>query len=459
MCRGARAGLSLLLLGCGRPVAPTPADVDDSGITDAVPATDTAIEVPELSERDALILHVLGFYAAQRCGDADNPLFAGHPSGPSCHLQDGGAVGADLTGGWHDAGDHIKVTSTIAWTVYVMAMAMERRPHLVPWIAPEVAVGADYLARVRLDDDRLVHLVGGPEDHAVFVTAPFQSTLAPELGGGVRAVHTDGRADVAFLAAAALARLARVAEEPSSSYWMAEAEALWEFGESHPGTTSNPFYEDDDERDQRWCAAVELTVSAGPGLWSAALEDVPGTHWWAPAWWDPTDPCRATAADHGLPFDRIAWKQTVWDLIDQVSEAPEVEGLVWLQDWGSLPPAAAAGMSAALYAERSGDPDGAALAASQLAWILGDNPYQRSFVVGWGANPPTHPHHASAYGYDELEVDWTHEPRFQVPGALVGGPTVEAHGGGYEDRVKDYVRNEVTLDYDAALLGLLVTAP
>src|SRR3989338_10516544 len=62
-----------------------------------------------------LLKSAIQFYAYQRCGDANNPLLEEHELGPMCHLQDGEAVGLDLTGGWHDAGDHVKVTLTTAY--------------------------------------------------------------------------------------------------------------------------------------------------------------------------------------------------------------------------------------------------------------------------------------------------------------------------------------------------------
>jgi len=31
---------------------------------------------------------------------------------------------------------------------------------------------------------------------------------------------------------------------------------------------------------------------------------------------------------------------------------------------------------------------------------MGINEYQRSFIVGYGVNPPKKPHHANSYGYE-----------------------------------------------------------
>jgi endoglucanase len=96
-------------------------------------------------------------------------------------------------------------------------------------------------------------------------------------------------------------------------------------------------------------------------------------------------------------------------------------------------------------------------ARSQYAWIKGNNPQGRSFIMGWGTNPPKRPHHRNAYGYED-DLGWdadapqlsdTREFRHLLVGALVGGPNLE----GYQDSVNDYIHNEVAIDYNAGLVG------
>jgi len=55
------------------------------------------------------------FYGAQRCGgQSSNWILKSNPAGTNCHTQDGPSylAGLDLTGGWHDAGDHMKFSRT-----------------------------------------------------------------------------------------------------------------------------------------------------------------------------------------------------------------------------------------------------------------------------------------------------------------------------------------------------------
>jgi endoglucanase len=116
--------------------------------------------------------------------------------------------------------------------------------------------------------------------------------------------------------------------------------------------------------------------------------------------------------------------------------------------WGSLRYATGAAYSAALLYDATGVPRYRDFAMAQLAYVNGNNEYGRSFVVGQGRNPPRAPHHRNAYGRDFFDEHLAH--RFELAGALVGGPTPD----GYVDSIHDYVGNEVTIDYNTGLVGL-----
>lgn len=91
----------------------------------------------------------------------------------------------------------------------------------------------------------------------------------------------------------------------------------------------------------------------------------------------------------------------------------------------------------------------------------------RSFVVGFGNNPPLRPHHAAAScPLAPATCDWSNfdspDPNPNILyGALVGGPS-SLNDDTLNDARNDYIENEVTLDYNAgfqsALAGLLQNA-
>ena len=86
----------------------------------------------------------------------------------------------------------------------------------------------------------------------------------------------------------------------------------------------------------------------------------------------------------------------------------------------------------------------------QIHLLLGDA--GRSYVVGFGNNPPTQPHHGGASCPNRpADCSWNEfnnagsNPQV-LYGALVGGPD---QNGNYEDKRSDYVKNEVAVDYNA----------
>lgn len=80
----------------------------------------------------------------------------------------------------------------------------------------------------------------------------------------------------------------------------------------------------------------------------------------------------------------------------------------------------------------------------------------RSYVVGYGSNPPSHEHHRGAScPQAPASCGWNYfnlgSPNVNTLfGALVGGPSAS---DGYRDLRSDFMRNEVALDYNAGFTG------
>jgi endoglucanase len=138
-------------------------------------------------------------------------------------------------------------------------------------------------------------------------------------------------------------------------------------------------------------------------------------------------------------------------------------GLTYYDMWGTCRYGLAAGYSAALLHQVTGHDTYRDCAMEQYNWIKGENPHNRSFIVGMGPNPPLRPHHRNAFGHDDTvgfddpanpEIDNTIPFAHILHGALAGGPTDE----GYVDDINDYRGNEVALDYNAGLVGMAAYA-
>ncbi|KAK2179819.1 hypothetical protein NP493_470g01004 [Ridgeia piscesae] len=130
------------------------------------------------------------------------------------------------------------------------------------------------------------------------------------------------------------------------------------------------------------------------------------------------------------------------------------KGLAFRAKWGSLRYSANTALVALVAADYGILPDeGRDFAQSQIDYMMGSS--GRSFIVGYGQNPPVQPHHAAAScpsspaecGWSQFEAD---APNPHVLyGAMVGGPTDTDDT--YVDKRSDSVGNEVTTDYNAGL--------
>merc|ERR1711994_472337 len=88
---------------------------------------------------------------------------------------------------------------------------------------------------------------------------------------------------------------------------------------------------------------------------------------------------------------------------------------------------------------------------TQIGYILGDT--GRSYVVGFGENPPLRPHHRASSCRSPITSPcgdaekYSSAPNPQILiGALVGGPDSNDN---YNDARDDYISNEVAIDYNA----------
>ncbi|KAI1307055.1 hypothetical protein EDD11_004577 [Mortierella claussenii] len=95
-----------------------------------------------------------------------------------------------------------------------------------------------------------------------------------------------------------------------------------------------------------------------------------------------------------------------------------------------------------------------AFSAKQVRYLLGDNPERTPYVVGIHPNSPGNPHSALAAGgkntdtIDTIPVQEAHV----LLGALVGGPDKNDR---FMDMRSNWRQNEVALDYNAAFTGLI----
>ena len=135
------------------------------------------------------------------------------------------------------------------------------------------------------------------------------------------------------------------------------------------------------------------------------------------------------------------------------------EGYFYLDTWGSARYNTAVQFTALVYDKYNKGVDKydkdtyedyafSKWALGQMEYLIGDNSLGRCYVVGYGDNAAKYPHHRAASGLTKCE-----DPAPQkhvLYGALVGGPDQNDE---HNDITKDWVYNEVTIDYNAAFVG------
>jgi endoglucanase len=455
--------------------------VATGGNTSTGGATSTT---PVFANDDQEILYdAVRFYGAERCGDNHNWTLVDNPAGHSCHMGDGQSANPtlDLTGGWHDAGDHVKVTLTIAYAAYIMLKAYEvyptafgdyddpaysGKPNGIPDVLDEARIGLDWLVKAHPDANTMVAMVANSDyDHTTFMTSPTASKNTVEKGGDPRPVQKTGKADFAGSAAAALALASRMYQSfdaTQAALYMSKAKTAYAFAKANPGLSTSMLYAwtGMSYKDDLMCGAAELWRATSDSSYrsdAVSQNTSIGQTKSVPSYGQISDFCRHSLVKGGEQAALAPWTADVDRYTTLLSTDSNIKGLVYSDKWGTCRYAMAVAFSSALLYDVTNNAKYRDFARTQYAWIKGNNPQSRSFIIGWGTNPPAHPHHRNAYGYED-DVGWdadtpaldnTRPYHHLLVGALVGGPNLD----GYEDTVNDYVHNEVAIDYNAGLVG------
>ena len=393
-------------------------------------------------------------------------------------LADGADRGVDLTGGFYDAGDHNKFAlpmlstmTLLSWGAveYPQGYSLSGQQHHLLGI---LRWGYDWILKAHLAPQVFVAQVGfPPADHAFWGPAEVMTMARPSYV----ITATQPGSEIAGEAAAALAAGAMVFQSQDAAYaarLLAHARQLYRFADEFRGSYVNAVPEARNYYnsfsgyfDELLWASLWMYRATGEVFYLQKAESFYAAHFagaslrWTHNWDDKTygslvllaqltgQEKYRQAAEGWLNF----WAGTG---SSRITTTPG--GLAWLGQWGSLRYAATTSFLAFVYADTVRDPSGHyhTFARRQMRYILGDNPAQRSYVVGFGQNPPRNPHHRTAHGSWSNSISSPSENRHILYGALVGGPTA-ANDFAYTDSRTDYVANEVALDYNAGFTGAL----
>ena len=420
---------------------------------------------------DAFAKSIL-FYEANWCGpDAGNNRIKWR--GP-CHIDDGKDVGLDLTGGFHDCGDHVKFglpqsasASTLAWAYYEFSDVFIEKGQ-DEYMLNILKHFCDYFMKCYPEKNKFYYQCGdGDVDHQYWGPPELQTYDRPTY---YVATPENPGSDVAGDSAAALALMYINYKDRDLEYaekCLEYAKELYTFGMTYRGNSkAQSYYLPRDYLDELMWGSIWLYVATGDKTYMDNVDklmvekrigDGAGNSFndnWTQCW------------DYVLTgvFIKLAtlspnplYKEIAEDHLDywqnRLKSSPG--GIRFLDSWGVCKYPAAESMVQLVYYKYTGDKSCLDFAKSQIDYILGDNPNNMSYVVGFGDKYPQEPHHRAASG--KLEgppADESKNSPFRhiLYGALVGGADINDE---YHDVVDEYVYSETGLDYNAGIVGAL----
>jgi endoglucanase len=428
------------------------------------------------------------FYEAQRSGalPANKRVLWRGDSG----LLDGADVGHDLSGGWYDAGDHVKFGFPMAGTATLLAWGIvEYRQGYVAAGQLEIALAnlrwaTDYFIKAHTAPNELWGQIGGGSiDHAWWGPAEVMQMARPAFKISASCPGSDLAGETA--AALAAASIAFRPTDPTYANTLVQhARELYSFADTFRGvysqciTDAAAFYNSfSGFNDELVWGALWLYRATGEASFLsraqtayANLSNQPQTtiksYKWTHAWDDKSYGSYVLLAKltNAQQYHNDAQRWLNWWTVGgtalgadgtRVNYSPG--GQAVLDQWGSLRYAANTAFLALVYSDSITDPALKAryrdFAVRQVNYALGDNPARRSFMVGFGNNPPRNPHHRTAHGSWTDNIQFPAVSRHILYGALVGGP--KAANDLYVDDRSDFVMNEVATDYNAGLTSAL----
>jgi hypothetical protein len=419
----------------------------------------------------------LFFYDAQRSGKLP-ANFRINWRGDSA-LTDGADVGLDLSGGYYDAGDHGKFGLPMCGTLTLLAwggieyaagyQASGQRAYLLG----AVRWGADWILKAHPSVNVFYGQVGlGSLDHSYWGPPEVMTMPRPAFAVTVQKPGSDLAGEGA--AALAAASILFKTEDPAyAATLLANARQLYDFAYAYRGTYTNGipdaagFYNSfSGYNDELVWGAAWLYRATGEAAYLQKAESLYAQYYtnatlhWTHNWDDKTYGATVMLAElTGKSIYTAAAERWLnyWTVGDNGARVATTSGgLAWLDQWGSLRYAANTALLAFIYSDTVRDVGTRYhdFAKKQIDYALGANPPGRSYVVGFGNNPPINPHHRGAHGSWDNNIQNPPNNRHVLYGALVGGPS-SASDTAYTDDRTNYVTNEVALDYNAGFTGAL----
>ena len=411
-----------------------------------------------------LLQESLYLYDANMCG-SDVSAKSEFSWRSNCHTEDAKTTyngkTVDVSGGYHDAGDHAKFGLPQAYSATVLGLAHMEFAEAFADTATEAHYKrimdrfVDYFERCTvLGSDGSVqafcYQVGdGNVDHGYWGAPEKQSSRS---GQATFTSDSDTCTDIVSETAAALAAYyINYKDKKALSY----AEKLFTYADTKAKKNSSgpasSFYNSDSWEDDYALAAALLYKATGKSAYATKYNNVYGGRTnpnWALCW--------NNVAQAALLYSPNSSKKSVFvenqsGLIASKTQSGD-NNFCLIDSWGSARYNTAHQMTGLMYDTIYGKTDYSSWANGQMKYILGNNAGSKCFVVGYNKYSSKYPHHRASSGYQGSVTGNAYTKQAHVlVGALVGGPAGSSTT--YVDSSEDYNQNEVALDYNAGLVG------
>ncbi len=438
------------------------------------------------------------FYGAQRCGEGPNWLTMGHGVyDDKCHVKDCDGD-YDLSGGWHDCGDHVKFGQTEFYSAWALLTAYDAfpegfddkysmdysgyvendawgyndgKPNGIPDVLDEVRYVMDYFMKCVRDDSKFYYQISDKgHDHNLWVTSPYQSTLKVAEGGekdGTRVVYStsNGAKGMSAEAAAAMAMFARVYEKYDADYSkkvLEKAKVAYEYAKKASSTTGSAGGDQYPATDMKSAtaslagAASHLYMATGEESYKSEAKkyDIEYSYW-VLCYNNPQELAFYAVNRAGVDADGADELEFV---TDEYKKQTDGNGIYNGGDrtWGPIRYNSNVSFASSLSDAANNSKSKFDWVRKQIDFILGDNSGNFSYVVGFGDKYPEHPHHRNYFWNDknvEKKNSLTPPDKNKYLGMLIGGNNNQP--GSYNDDVDNYYGSEGGIDYNAGLVGAL----
>lgn len=362
----------------------------------------------------------------------------------------------DLSGGFHDAGDHAKFglpaaysATMLGWGYYEFKDAYTRTGQ-ADHLKTITDYFCDYFKRCTVFNGTSVkafcYQVGdGNTDHAEWKSPESQTLARPAYF----ADSSNPCTDVVAETAAALAMNYLNFKDSEDLYY---AKALYEFAKTNNkgNHDSNPFYQGTCYLDDLALASIILYKATGTSSYKADCANWISQSNWAyttqqPLCFDSVWP--AVNAIYANEWNRVSQN------IDVLKGKANSEGYACHDDWGSARYNTAQQLMGLVYDKYNNSSSYTSWAKGQMEYLFGNNRLGNCYMVGYNSNSVKHPHHRAATGFTNFPSEnQGKEHANLLVGALVGGPD---KSGNYYDVTDEYRYTEVSVDYNAAFVGAL----